>query len=236
MYFKIFIYLFAVIVTVYCDDIEPGNFSEEAFTNIPEEIPSNIPEEDPFIMGRIVGGYRGNIADLNYQVSVQIKSNNKFKHFCGGSIVSSTRVVSAAHCFYDGRFMEFAVRVGSNYSTSGGQFIGVRTIDIHPLFNPYTVDYDVAVLKLSTPISFNVNAQPINLAPAGDTITPYSYATISGWGVTKSGGALSTALLQTTVPIVTTIKCEQVYGTLTQNMFCAGLWSEGGKDSCQGKL
>lgn len=36
------------------------------------------------------------------------------------------------------------------------------------------------------------------------------------------------------MPIVPKARCEQVYGSLTQNMFCAGFLVEGGKDSCQG--
>lgn len=50
----------------------------------------------------------------------------------------------------------------------------------------------------------------------------------------QAGGYLSAQLLRTSVPIVAKSRCQQVYGELTKNMFCAGFMDEGGRDSCQG--
>lgn len=89
----IFTLSLAVVLAVKGDET---GFKEE----IPNEL-SNIEEGKANLTGRIVGGYRANIADFSYQVSVQMKSRQLFRHFCGGSIITSTYVVSAAHCFYE---------------------------------------------------------------------------------------------------------------------------------------
>jgi trypsin len=46
---------------------------------------------------RIVGGWDANIEDHPYQLSLQWQGF----HICGGSIISATWSMSAAHCFLD---------------------------------------------------------------------------------------------------------------------------------------
>lgn len=47
-----------------------------------------------FNEGRIVGGSDAIIDDFPYQVSLQYTG----KHYCGGSILSKTIILTAAHC------------------------------------------------------------------------------------------------------------------------------------------
>lgn len=46
---------------------------------------------------RIVGGENADIADYPYQVSIMIENY----HACGGSILSNSFILTAAHCFAD---------------------------------------------------------------------------------------------------------------------------------------
>jgi trypsin len=75
-------------------------------------------------------------------------------------------------------------------------------------------------------------------------LTPVSYAlsnsvpatgvsvTVIGFGATKFGGSVSSALLEVTVPVVDHDTCESSYGQLNDTVqVCAG---EEGQDSCQG--
>lgn len=57
--------------------------------------------ENPKFNGRIVGGFLADIADVSYQASIQVKGRNEYHHFCGGSVITSRLVLSAAHCFVE---------------------------------------------------------------------------------------------------------------------------------------
>lgn len=61
----------------------------------------------------------------------------------------------------------------------------VATADVHPFYDPISVDYDVAVLKLQTPLSFNSFVQPIPLPAFGQEVDKKLEGTISGWGMTR---------------------------------------------------
>ena len=57
--------------------------------------------------------------------------------------------------------------------------------------------------------------------------------TISGWGTTTSNGAQSADLKVGTVLGLTNTACNNVYGSITSNMICAGT-SNFDTDTCQG--
>ena len=56
---------------------------------------------------------------IPWQVSVQ----NGGQHFCGGTILDTFTILSAAHCFddYGGALDGFSIRAGSIKRSSGGQ-------------------------------------------------------------------------------------------------------------------
>ncbi|XP_046988944.1 mite allergen Eur m 3-like [Schistocerca americana] len=51
--------------------------------------------------GRIVGGQEAISGQFPYQVSLQYTELFTRSHMCGGSIISTTRVLTAAHCIMD---------------------------------------------------------------------------------------------------------------------------------------
>ena len=66
----------------------------------------------------IVGGQIAP-SPIPWQVSVQIGGS----HFCGGTILDTYTILSAAHCFDDngGALEGFYIRAGSRKWSSGGQ-------------------------------------------------------------------------------------------------------------------
>ena len=72
------------------------------------------------------------------------------------------------------------VRVGSNYTTTGGSLVKVKNSTCHDDFNFDTYDYDICLLELEEPLKFNDNIQPVELAeeePKGGEI-----GIVAGWG------------------------------------------------------
>lgn len=126
---------------------------------------------------------------------------------------------------------------------------------MHPQYNGNTLDKDVAILKLQTPIGTSSTIKYATLAAAGSDPEADSVARVAGWydfpkppyrtpadkcrGATKNPVESSVTLRKVDVPIVSRSTCMANYQadsppkTLTTDMFCAG-FIEGGKDSCQG--
>ncbi|XP_076850504.1 trypsin-3-like [Brachyhypopomus gauderio] len=176
---------------------------------------------------KIVGGYQCTKNSVPYQVSL-----NAGYHFCGGSLISSLWVVSAAHCYKS----RIEVRLGEhNIEVSEGteQFISSAKVIRHPGYNSGNLDNDIMLIKLSKAATINsyvrTVALPTSCAAAGTTCL------ISGWGNTSpSGSNYPDNLMCLQAPILSDSSCSNSYPfQITANMFCAG-FLEGGKDSCQG--
>ncbi|KAI4570722.1 hypothetical protein MJT46_006239 [Ovis ammon polii x Ovis aries] len=176
---------------------------------------------------KIVGGYTCGANTVPYQVSL-----NSGYHFCGGSLINSQWVVSAAHCYKSG----IQVRLGENNINvveGNEQFISASKSIVHPSYNSNTLNNDIMLIKLKSAASLNSRVASVSLptscASAG------TQCLISGWGNTKSSGTSYPDVLQCLkAPILSDSSCKSAYpGQITSNMFCAG-YLEGGKDSCQG--
>merc|ERR1711964_900067 len=175
---------------------------------------------------KIVGGYECRKNSAPYQVSL-----NSGYHFCGGSLISSTWVVSAAHCYKS----RVQVRLGEhNIAVNEGteQWINSARVIKHPRYSSYNINNDIMLIKLSKPATFTPQVQPVALptscASAG------TMCTVSGWGNTMGYWDDSDKLQCLDIPILSERDCDNAYpGMITDAMFCAG-YLEGGKDSCQG--
>ncbi|XP_022921276.2 trypsin-7-like [Onthophagus taurus] len=187
----------------------------------------NVIQQD--IDGRIVGGIPANIEDFPYQISLQYRG----QHACGGSIISSKFVVTAAHCTDGAKAESLSVRVGSTSYRDGGKIIQIQKIIQHPSYDNSVIDYDVSILELKDELEFNENVQAIKLAE--NDVGPNHFAVVSGWGTLKENGKLPSELQQVFVPILSNEECRDFYGEkrITDRMLCAG-YTEGGHDSCQG--
>ncbi|KAM4636466.1 trypsin-like [Discoglossus pictus] len=176
---------------------------------------------------KIVGGYTCAKNSVPYIVSL-----NSGYHFCGGSLINSLWVVSAAHCYKS----SVQVRLGEhNIVVSEGteQFISSSRVIRHSGYNSRTLDNDIMLIKLSSAANLNAYVQAVAL-PSGCSAAGTS-CLISGWGNTLSSGTNYPDLLQcVSAPVLTSAQCNNAYpGEITANMICVG-YIEGGKDSCQG--
>ncbi|EDW72057.1 uncharacterized protein Dwil_GK19007 [Drosophila willistoni] len=180
--------------------------------------------------GRIVGGTLAAITTFPWQVSLQ----NSGKHFCGGSIISNTIIVTAAHCFKDIKSAStLQVRAGSSYRSSGGTLYSVAAYKIHEGYNASTFLNDIAVLRLSKKLSLGTTMKAIELAT---TTPPHGGAArCSGYGTTSYEGYLSSQLRYIDTNIVGRSQCASSsygYGSrIKETMICAAADK---KDSCQG--
>lgn len=73
-------------------------------------------------------------------------------HFCAGSIISATSILSAAHCTDGIPVTSISIRAGSTNNLNDGQFIGASEIYNHPQYNPSTLENDICVIFISSPL------------------------------------------------------------------------------------
>ena len=166
--------------------------------------------------------------------------------FCGGTLVASKYVVTAAHCMFSDQnaqqpltTSQVKVRIGDHDIAATGETsiaektIAVSKITNHPNYNPAggSLNNDITVLELAEAVDLNVYT-PACLAQTSDEATFYGKtAQVYGWGITSSGGAASSKLLEVDVPVVTPTQCATTMGLMEAGMICAG--GVAGKDSCQ---
>jgi len=169
-------------------------------------------------------------------------SSGTKRQFCGGSLIDEYHILTAAHCVigYTERDINMLrVRLGAHYlsSTSQTSEHKVDRIIRHIDFKQNTLDYDVAILTLSTPAPTGAsNIQQICLPSVSIDYKAYQ-AVVAGWGSTKAiGFSQPDALKKVVVEIWDNSRCSSSYGSdapggITSRMMCANL---PGKDSCQG--
>ncbi|XP_054884293.1 transmembrane protease serine 4a isoform X2 [Poeciliopsis prolifica] len=178
---------------------------------------------------RIVGGVDARIEDYPWQVSLQNGG-----HRCGGSLVSSRWIVTAAHCFSGNKELSrWTVMAGETYMTSSG-LSSVDKIIIHDEYDEGRNDYDLAMMRLSRPISVGGKRKPVCLPPKYLLLPDKAPVVVSGWGLLRENGKTSNVLQKANIEMINRNTCSSIYGTsLSQRMICAGNL-KGGVDSCQG--
>ncbi|KAK5868796.1 hypothetical protein PBY51_009773 [Eleginops maclovinus] len=189
---------------------------------------------------RIIGGVEATLGRWPWQVSLYYSN----RHTCGGSIITSQWVVTAAHCVHNYRLPQvssWVVYAGivTRSSAKMAQHTGyaVEKIIYNKNYNHRSHDSDIALMKLRTPLNFSDTIRPVCLPQYDYDLPGGTQCWISGWGYTQPDGVHSPdTLKEAPVPIISTKKCNSscMYnGEITPRMLCAG-YTEGKVDACQG--
>jgi secreted trypsin-like serine protease len=200
----------------------------------------------------IVNGEPGVPGDFPFLASVRSYVGSSY-YTCGGTFVSSTKVVTAAHCFFDENGRRLTdVRVGPAEGTGlPSSRVTASVVDVHLDYSPITQVNDIAVITLSRAIpgvsvvSIPTAVQWQALTEGGDSVRS------AGWGTTSSGGSATSQFRVADLTVVPDARCGDYnssysVGSVTYRgigssfdvatMICAGGATSTGLaiDTCQG--
>jgi len=182
---------------------------------------------------RVVGGREAINGEWPWLVSLRLNGVLK----CNGAVLSKDWVLTAASCF-DADYSSanpndwrvFAGDYKFSQSENKEQMRRVKTILKHDKYFPFWKeghvdipdDFDVALLKLSTPLSLNDHISPICIPDAPEDFDN-AECTVTGWGRSQSSHIVNDIPRTAKVQLVSRAICnaEQAYnGSIHSRAIC----------------
>uniref|UniRef100_A0A672IHL7 pancreatic elastase II n=1 Tax=Salarias fasciatus TaxID=181472 RepID=A0A672IHL7_SALFA len=193
----------------------------------------------PPVLSRVVAGEDATPHSWPWQVSLQSDSSGRWSHVCGGSLISSEWILTAAHCIND-RY-NYRVELGKHsLEASEDGSIAQRPV-VHALcllygfFARFFYRNDIALIKLSSPVTFSDTIQPACLPDQGLVLPHDTPCFVTGWGRLSTSGPLADILQQALLRVVGHDICSHPdwWSVLaTEKMVCAG--GDGVTAGCNG--
>ncbi|XP_075889401.1 tissue-type plasminogen activator isoform X2 [Nelusetta ayraudi] len=200
---------------------------------------------------RMFGGRESDITEQPWQALINVYQprHKQYHHKCGGVLIDSCWVLSAAHCFDEGdvnlvKVEKLEVILGRTFrkeNSSSEQIFKVEKYWIHENFDSETYDNDIALLKLKTDIGicaiYSPEVLPACLPERGLVLPDWTECEISGYGKdAEFSPEFSKRIKRGYVRLWPEARCtpEVLSGrTVTSNMLCAGD-TRGLDDACKG--
>ncbi|MGA8362937.1 MAG: serine protease [Solirubrobacteraceae bacterium] len=186
----------------------------------------------------IIGGRQTPIDQVPWQVYVEgglFEAGGKtFTTFCGGSILDSTHILTAAHCTdaegttngYPAEIFKVLAGDSDDKSSSATtQERAVASIRRDPLYTTSPIGDDVAIMTLKTPLELSAakHAEPISLVASGATPAPGTSLEVSGYGKEQGPEAdpPTGELFSTTLTAIGSDACRNMVGPNSAVLLCA---------------
>ncbi|EDS42906.1 trypsin-3 [Culex quinquefasciatus] len=212
--------------------VQPIEDSDQYWARLPAEM-QYLRKQEPD--RRIVNGQEATPGQFPYQVFVNYQENGKSFN-CGGSILNSNHILTAAHCVW--RAESGIVIAGAHnrvIEEPTQQRISFAKVYYHADYNENTLVNDIAIIRLSGHITFNARVQAVRLPALGDNRQFAGLTgTVSGFGALCSGCSSPDVLRYVSNPIITNAEClEHWPNTMVQeSSLCLSIAGERG--ACQG--
>lgn len=189
--------------------------------------------------GFITNGKAASNDYFPFQAAIYFKrTTSPTLSFCGGSVISRTLILTAAHCTIGKDSADVRLGTSNIASKTSGYKVSVpkENIITHEAFNETSLLNDIGLLRLQIPIDFYLNptVKPINLP----TVSGLNYvgvqANASGFGLLSDNSTKTSDNLQyATLTIVENTVCSNRYKYFNgQTTLCVA--TQNGTSTCSG--
>lgn len=200
--------------------------------------------EDDYSSVKIIGGVPASPGEFPFIVSLQTKGRNGLptKHSCGATLITSSKLITAANCVRNGFAYQYAVVAGAytmeDVLTGHQEAQDIEKITIHPSYESGKLHYDIAVIDLVNPFS---NSSTIQTLPLARRSAQYiGTCIIAGWGAINSSATtiFSDKLMKGDVQVHPREYCKTAYDGYDQDKEICANGRNGAQtvDVCNGDL
>ncbi|EGI63809.1 Serine protease easter [Acromyrmex echinatior] len=185
----------------------------------------------PITQTKLLGSNKTGIFQYPWMALIAYDTGRPNPEFrCGGTVISSRYVLTAAHCvtFLPGDLRLISVRVGDHdlskerdcdtnikgleiVCAERYQDFGVESVHFHPEYTRTKLQNDIALIRLNSTVDFRPqNVKPICLPFGTATTLRHKKVVVTGWGTTELG-LRNQELLQVTLTLVDNKQCKEMY-------------------------
>lgn len=179
---------------------------------------------------RIYGGQEAAQHNYNWMVVIVVVKNNGNKILCGGSILSKTKVLTAAHCTTNAKQMR--IYYGVHSLNQAQMRVNMKSFVRHEKYD--FPNYDIAIITVEEPFEFNAKVGHVCLPTSKNLQLEQSSLLIGlGWGRTETS-RFSNVLKENVFTVISDEDCQRVYGSFLNEKIVVCTQDSPGQSVCQG--
>ncbi|CAM4413172.1 S1 family serine peptidase [Zobellia nedashkovskayae] len=184
----------------------------------------------------IRGGVEASENEFPYQIAIVSKQRKK-EAYCGGVIINSEWILTAAHCFDNVNKDNYLVYSGNGKLNSSGKYSDILNVFSFEGINPYNgqlekydsggYQHDILLIQLKKRLEISSKTKtirPISSSLLKQVIENKQSAMMVGWGKTNSLFRPE-RLMEKPLPLISKLNCQSeknIKGYIKDGMICIG--------------